>query len=301
MSGEAKPGGAGPETRRSDDRWIWLLADLSLDRAGPVIPWLGFPMNDCRVFQSLLRRYDEFLVPGGSFHRDLYPRFVQGLRDEFGSSARDIWRWLTSFPCDEDAVRPAPAYWDKTLQDLLVVDPAPPPEPVNPQTWRWLGTALRMRTEPQTQMSKGGPSADEALSVKVAAGISDVNRRYRLASEAIDAARRQPLSKYDAGRYLTFGWNDHGIRKGLACLEHGNRMSWIVTLWQEFSPRLSADERRAIERLAHQRDREIWLAVRDDPSILGPDAARYGVDRDRMLDDLFPEPPPPPPLDQLSI
>ncbi|CAO3415354.1 hypothetical protein [Azospirillum endophyticum] len=298
MNGETYSGSAGPETRRSDARWIWLLADLSLDRANAVIPCLGFPVGNCRAFQSLLRHYDRRLVPGGSFYQDIYPQLSQDLRGDFGPSAREIWRWLTAFPCDEEASRPAPAYWDKTFLDLLVVDPTPPPEPVNPQIWRCLGAALRMRMEPQTGASKAPLSVDDALYLKISSDVSKINAGYTLASDSIDDARKQPLSKYDAGRYLTFGWNDHGVRKGLACLEHGIRMFWIISIWQEFSNFLSQDERRAIERLAHRRDRELWLAVREDPSILGPDVARYGVDRETMLNDLFPEPPPPP-LDQL--
>lgn len=275
---------------RSDGRWLWLMADLSLDRARLVLPSIDFPNVDPGKVQNAVRSVGEALSPGAPYFRELHPIIVQNLHENLASDAHFVEEWLEHFPYDDESVRPAPSYWNTRFADFFIIDPAPSPNDVDPMVWAALGAAFRR--EPVL------PNLPRDLETAMAEATAATSV-YTNAMTSIDLARRQPLSPYDLEVYTRFDWNDHGMQKGLGSFEVGARLTWLSRLWRAFAPLVSDEGARSIENLAHERDLESWQQARSDPS-LEFEAKRYRVSKDDLLADVFPTPVPPPSLKLLT-
>lgn len=276
---------------RADAYWVWLIADVSLDRARDVLPAAGFPAVDIELVQNAIRSVDGSVSPERRYLLEIHPAMMRQFRRDLGDAADTVEEWLVGFPfCDEQSW-PAPGYWASRFMDIFLMDPARSPQNVDPAVWSAMRSAFRM--EPWTG------AFNEALGADMRNVSSDTGRR-EVALSAIERARSEPLSEYDLSIYNRFGWNDHGSQKGLRSIEIGVRRSWVIALWRTFMPHVSHDGALAIEALAHERDLENWQAAKSDVS-LDTFARDYRVSGETMLSDVFPEPKPPPSLQSLLV
>lgn len=265
---------------RPADYWIWLLGDVSLDRALPVLSVIGFPTEHHRVLQQCIDSVGAQLRPGMADAKGLVNAIRQQLGTRLGDRRLAIEQWIQDFPFTSESEHAELFYWDYHFNDLLAVDIADPPPGVGEIAWRELIAAYR-------------GNAPIAGNMRAALGIAAAARKTVLATnDAIDKARAQPLSEHDLDIYMRFGWNDHGTKQGLSSLEIGARLDGVRQFWNAVAPYFPAEE---IEELAYQRDMSGWRLMAN-PAAFTADAQRYGVSPEQMAADLFPMPKRPPGL-----
>lgn len=261
--------------------WLWLLADLSLDRNAEVLPLIGFPQVDVVVFRHCLQILGARLDPLQENVKLLYQEVQNCLSENLGDRAKEVDKWLRTFPFSDEASIPAAYYWDSRFADLFALDPAPVPRGVEPLVWKAILSAYR-----------GETSNPGHLWTQVFNEAADVMTQYRAVSSTIEAARRRSLTSYDLDLYLRFGWNDDGTQKGLASLEIGARLLSAIWFWRAISGNIPDHE---VEAIAYQRDMQTW-EVAANPGAFSDDAKRYGVSPQEMAAEVFPKPSRPPAL-----
>lgn len=277
---------------RSSTTWMWLLADLSLDRTIDVLPLVGWHKPNILPTQSAIRSLGEWLEANARFSPELRRTLVAALAAQLPESAVDeVVSWMERFPCDGENVLPGPSYWRRRMLDLFGGNSSSfSIGGVNDETLRSLKAAI--------VRSKSFESSTPEAIERYAQAMS-VNQRYDKIKQAIDKARQTTLSKYDLDIYLRFRWNDFGDAKGLGSLELGVMNQWIAYIWRCFSTGFSKEEKKVFEDFMHQRDLDNWNAVIVDKNAHRADAAQYGVELDDYITTAFPKPDPPPPLDDL--
>lgn len=262
--------------------WIWLLADMSLDRAERPLSTLGFPTGAHQALQRSMADAESLLRPGSPDLATGSKRLQAGLRGQLGLLYPAVEAWLRTFPFTDELGHPALHYWDSRLFDLLQLDPEPELEGMNDDAWSDLLAAFRGHPP------KGlGPWAGAFKDA--AAG----RRRLSNVLEAIGAAREQPLSDHDLPVYLRMGWNDHGNNPGLGSLEIGARLAATRDFWRSVRPHVP---QASLVRLAERRDRQGWEAA-SDPRQFAADAARLGCSPQVLAAEALPPPQPTPVLD----
>lgn len=269
---------------RSIKYWVWLLADLSLDRAAAVLPLIGFPTVDFLLFRRCLQALGPHLHPFQENLDILFEEIRKCFTAKLGDGSDAVDAWLRTFPFADEESMPAANYWNSRFADILALDPAPAPSGIDAQIWEAVSAAYR------GEKPKPGHSWTVAFD-----RAASVIRQQRIVSRAIESARSDSLTSYDLDLYLRFGWNDHGTQKGLSSLEIGSRLSSVISFWRAVSEHIPAQE---VEELAYRRDLQTWEAAANPASFID-DAQRYGVSPEQMASEIFPKPSPPPKLDAL--
>jgi hypothetical protein len=270
--------------KRPDTYSIWLLADVSLDRAASILPLLGLDRPEHEVLQRCIDATAGMLTPGTDKFRLIADSILDNLSSEPVEERSHFANWLRDFCFTDEASRPDLHYWSRHLLDLLAVEPAPAPEGVEPEKWRALQAAYRGRLP--------APNLLWSDDFSRAAEITMAQRRVE---KAFDEARAQPLSPHDLEVYLRFGWNDHGNVQGLASLEIGARLGSVREFWRAVTAQVPAA---ALEKIAFERDMAIWRSAANLESFKR-DAELYGVTPEQMAADIFPKPTLPPALNQM--
>lgn len=267
--------------KRSSAYWVWLLADVSLDRAAPVLPLVGFPAIQHDIVKRSIDSTGERLKPDTTELRALGQIVSDELRRELGDAGKSVENWLRSFCFTDEASRPDLFYWDSHFQDLLSVDPILAPEELNPQLWEALMGAYHGTK----------PNAGYFLAKAFSRAANVIVAKQTIIS-AIKKARESPLTEHDLSIYMRFGWNDDGVNQGLASLEIGARLSAVKFFWQAIEQHVPAA---ALESIAHKRDIAMW-EITAKPEQFSPDAQRYGVAPEQIAANIFPRPESPPKL-----
>ncbi|MCB2261441.1 MAG: hypothetical protein LGR52_00605 [Candidatus Thiosymbion ectosymbiont of Robbea hypermnestra] len=269
--------------KRSPSYWLWLLADLSLDRAATILPLIDFPAVNHVLVQGCIDSVGEDLNPRQEDKERLIKEIRGCCYPELGEKAELVDTWLQTFPFTDEVFAPAPSYWNLRFLDLLGVDPAPAPNGVDTELWESFRAAFR-GNKPDSGYPWTTAFHDAACAMS----------KYDAVARAIEKARSARLTPHDLAIYMRFGWNDYGTQNGLASLEIGAQLSAVISFWRAVSEYVPAE---ALESLAYRRDMEAWEAV--DPDEFVADAQRYGVRPEQLAADLFPKPSPPPRLSTL--
>jgi len=275
--------------QRSNSRWLWLMADLSLDRADNLLPVIEFPAVDRNIVKLEIRSVGESLSPGTPYFPEIHRVIFNQLDMKLSHGSQAVEEWLLRFPCDDESSRPALNYWYLRFLDFFIIDPTQVPEGVDPRVWSEFRAAFRCER---------GPNGSNLMSAVARSELAAINAAREAAMSAIEAARAGPLSSYDLDLYARFGWNDHGLQKGLGSLELGARLMWFFRLWGAFSRYISHDGQAAIVALAREQDLEAWQAARSD-AFLESAASVYGHDKEEFITNLLPMPGDPPQLELL--
>lgn len=276
--------------QRSSTTWMWLLADLSLDRAADVLPLIGWKKPYIPPVQNAIRSLGEELKPNMPFSLDLRRELAAAMDSRLPrASVEEVISWMERFPCDDEKVLPGPSYWRRRLLDLFAEESSSIGG-VNDETLGSLKAAILRNRSFETSSSKAIERYTQAMTV---------NQKYERIKQAIDKARQAAFSNWDLDIYLRFEWNDFGDAKGLGSLELGVMNQWIALIWRCFSTGFSEEEKKILENFVYQRDVDNWNAVTLDKNAHRADAAQYGVDLDDYIMTAFPEPAHPPALDGL--
>lgn len=269
---------------RSISYWQWLLADICLDSAEPLLPDLGFP----GVKHAALQKCLDDLLFDSSLETQEVAEFEhsieQTLSSRLGNDALAVMTWLKTFPFSDEHNISTLSYWDAHLTDILFYDPPPQPANTNKPLWESLTAAFKTQPPPSGHAWSG--TFEQAASV--------IHQRKSVMA-AIEKIRANPLSPHDLDIYMHFGWNDYGNSQGLSSLESGSQLLSIKSFWQLVSPHIDA---KTIEQIAHARDIEAWQASCNPELYIEP-AQRYGVTPEQMVEDLLPKPTTPPQLSTL--
>lgn len=258
---------------RSPSYWMWLLADLSLDRAASVLPLLEFPDGGHTALQRGIDAAAENVRPGGD---SAGARLMMNhLRSELGDLSPAVEQWLTAFAFTDEASQPNLFYWDSRLQDLLEVDPPGQPAGLDEARWNALLKAYR-GVSPGNSYSWAD---DFALAARAMA-------KHHQVAIAVDVARKSSINSHDLAVYSRFGWNDYGTIRGLASLEIGSRLAAIKTFCAAVAAHLPVG---LFETIAHERDLENWAAASSAENLVAT-AAEYGVSVEQLKLDVLPKP-----------
>jgi hypothetical protein len=270
--------------KRTTAYWIWLLADVSLERAASILPLIGFPDVEHAAVRRSIDLTGVGLKPDATDLKALGKIISAGLRSELGDFGKLVETWLQSFPFTDQTSRPDLLYWESHFQNLLGDEPAVKPETMDTQRWKALLAAY--------QGIKSNSSEPWAGAFAEAA---EVILKQRMIRTALKKARAIPLSTHDLEIYMRFGWNDYGVNQGLSSLEIGARLSTAKFFWQAVAQYVPAE---ILESLAYKHDLASW-EIAANPSQFLKDAQRYGVTPEQMAVDIFPKPKSPPKLNCL--
>ncbi len=259
--------------KRSPAYWIWLLADVSLERATSLLPLIGFPALDHAAVRRSIDLAGASLKPGADLNK-LEEIISAGLRSELGGSGKLVETWLQSFPFTDQSSRPDLFYWDSHFQDLLGDEAAVKPEAMDTRMWKALLAAYQGIIPNSSE-----PWADAF------AKAANVILNQRMIRATLKNVRATPLTPHDLEIYMRFGWNDYGVNQGLSSLEIGARLSTAKFFWLAVAQYVPAE---ALESLAYKHDLALW-EIAANPSEFLKDAERYGVTPEQMAADIFPK------------
>jgi hypothetical protein len=269
---------------RSPSYWVWLLADLSLNRAIALLTHLNFPKVNTESLSKALGEAYPWLSPDLENHQAFAEALRLGLSRHLGSDAEPVKQWLSAFPFSSDSDAPALYYWDNRFSDFLYFDPVPAPKGIDKSLWSAFTAAYQGKP----------PCVSEpwSLDLQIAATIMTKHRDFL---KELDRARAAPLTEKDRELYLRFGWNEEGSRNGLAALEIGARFRALQAFWLHCNRHIP--EMPLIE-LAAQKDLESWERV-SNPNSFTNEAIKLGTSPQELAETMFPKPPPPPKLSEM--
>jgi len=270
--------------KRTSAYWIWLLADVSLERAISILPLIGFPAIEHAAVRRSIDLTGAGLKPDATDLKALGEIISAGLRSELGDFGKLVETWLQSFPFTDQTSRPDLFYWDLHFQDLLGDASAVKPEAMDTQMWEALLDAY--------QGIKPNSSEPWAVAFTEA---TDVILNHKMITATLKKIRATPLTAHDLEIYMRFGWNDYGINQGLSSLEIGARLFTAKFFWLAVGQYVPAD---VLESLAYKHDLTLW-EIAANPSQFLKDAQRYGVTPEQMAADIFQKPQLPPKLNYL--
>lgn len=267
--------------KRTSAYWIWLLADVSLERAASILPLIGFPAIEHAAVRRSIDLTGAGLKPDATDLKALGEIISSGLRSELGDFGKLVETWLQSFPFTDQTSRPDLFYWDLHFQNLLGGEPVAKPEIIDARIWNALLAAY--------QGIKPNSSEPWTIAFIEAA---DVILNHRMITATLKKIRATPLTDHDFEIYMRFGWNDYGVNQGLSSLEIGARLYTAKFFWLAVAKYIPAE---ALESLAYKHDFELW-EIAANPSQFLKDAQRYGITPEQMAADIFPKPQLPPKL-----
>lgn len=279
--------------KRPLSHWIWLLTDLSLDRAAAVLPLLGFPARHHGAVQACIDAW--CLTRSAAMHSAIptsgLPESIDApLRVGLGGDREEVDAWLLRFPFTHDSIRPDLFYWMARLGDLLLHDPVDTLPGITPADWLALRNAYHA-VPPEVEF--GSSQCSNWFGALQHAAT--VRERLCAIDRAISVARSHALSARDSHVYARMGWNDEGTQPGLASLQIGANVQATIDFWRAVHPVLPAQAVRELEAQAHARDLAEWRAAAK-PEAFAADALRYGVTAERMAAEVLPLPKKPPAL-----
>ncbi len=264
--------------------WIKLLVDVSLDRAQPVLPMIGFPAGD---HLSLQKAIDDCRnqIAVSALGDDSMPLVIaHQLNSRLKQAARPVLDWLLRFPYSDDENQPAVHYWSNRFMDYFGLTSDERPTSLDAKLWQDLIDAFR------------GVSPDESAPwYSALSQAAETRRRYKAFIRAVDNEREKKLSAHDLKVYVEMGWNDEGMNQGLSSLEVGADLGTVRDFWRAIAP--AVPEADLID-LAAKRDLENWREA-SKPEHFFSYAQRYGRPPEAIAAEMFPRPGPPPSLSSL--